>query len=47
MRLLLNGPAAVPEGEPWRLLLTTVAVLGLIAAAMLGLAVRSFRRSVR
>jgi ABC-2 type transport system permease protein len=47
MRLLLNGPAAVPEGEPWRLLLTTVAVLGLIAAVMLGLAVRSFRRSVR
>jgi ABC-2 type transport system permease protein len=47
MRVLLNGPAAVPEAEPWRLLLTTVAVLGLIAAAMLGLAVRSFRQSVR
>jgi ABC-2 type transport system permease protein len=47
MRVLLNGPAAVPEGEPWRLLLNTVLVLGLIAAAMLALAVRSFRRSVR
>ena len=47
MRVLLNGPAAVPEGEPWRLLLNTVLVLGLIAAAMLELAVRSFRRSVR
>ncbi len=47
MRVLLNGPTAVPEAEPWRLLLTTVAVLGLIAAAMLALAVRSFRQSVR
>jgi ABC-2 type transport system permease protein len=47
MRLLLNGPAAVAEAEPWRLLLTTALVLGLIAAAMLALAVRSFRQSVR
>jgi ABC-2 type transport system permease protein len=47
MRVLLNGPAAVPEAEPWRLLLTTVAVLGLIAALMLTVAVRSFRQSVR
>ncbi len=47
MRVLLNGPGAVPEAEPWRLLLTTVAVLGLIAAVMLALAMRSFRRSVR
>jgi ABC-2 type transport system permease protein len=47
MRLLLNGPGAVAEPEPWRLLLTTVVVLGLIAAAMLTLAVRSFRRAVR
>ena len=47
MRLLLNGPRAVPESEPGVLLLKTVLILGTIAAVTLTLAVRSFRRSVR
>ena len=47
MRLLLNGPRAVPESEPGLLLLKTVLILGAIAAVTLTLAVRSFRRSVR
>jgi ABC-2 type transport system permease protein len=47
MRLLLNGPQAVPEGDPWGLLLKAVGILGGIAAVTMTMAVRSFRRSVR
>jgi ABC-2 type transport system permease protein len=47
MRVLLNGRHAVPDAEPGRLVLQTVAILGLIAAVTLTLAVRSFRQSLR
>jgi ABC-2 type transport system permease protein len=47
MRILLNGPQAVPDAEPGPLLLKTVLILGLIATASLTLAVSSFRRSLR
>jgi ABC-2 type transport system permease protein len=47
LRVLLNGPEAVPEADPGVLLLQTVAILGLIATVTLTLAVRSFRKNVR
>jgi ABC-2 type transport system permease protein len=47
MRVLLNGPTAVPDPDPGRLVLTAVVVLGLIATLTLTLSVRSFRRLVR
>ena len=47
MRILLNGPQAVPGAEPAGLILQTVLILGLIATVMMTLAVRSFRQSLR
>jgi ABC-2 type transport system permease protein len=47
MRFLLNGRAAIPDADPWRLIPETILVLGAIAGVMLTLAVRSFRKSVR
>jgi ABC-2 type transport system permease protein len=47
MRVLLNGAHAVPDAEPGPLVLRTVLLLTLLAALMMGLAVRSFRQSLR
>jgi ABC-2 type transport system permease protein len=47
MRILLNGPQAVPSAEPAELILQTVLILGLIATVTMALAVRSFRQSLR
>jgi ABC-2 type transport system permease protein len=47
IRLLFNGPQAVPGWDPAQLLSTSVLVLGGIALVTLILAVRSFRRAVR
>jgi ABC-2 type transport system permease protein len=47
MRVLLNGPYAVPDVEPGRLILQAVLILSAIAAVTLTLAVRGFRQSLR
>jgi ABC-2 type transport system permease protein len=47
MRVLLNGPYAVPDAEPGRLVVQAVLILSAIAAVTLTLAVRGFRQSLR
>jgi ABC-2 type transport system permease protein len=47
MRVLLNGPYAVPDVEPGRLIVQGVLILSAIAAVTLTLAVRGFRQSLR
>jgi ABC-2 type transport system permease protein len=47
MRVLLNGPYAVPDIEPGRLIVQAVLILSVIATVTLTLAVRGFRQSLR
>jgi len=47
MRILLNGTQAITRAEPLTIIWQALLVLSVIAALMLTIAVRSFRRSVR